>query len=149
MILAFSASFFFKTELVHKNGYVSVLYTSTGTVITCLMYDGYKCYASWKQNGVFWNNQNVIVDKKLVKSNLLGFIGYCMMQVLILNMVMFTIYFSVLADLNTGIGTSIWALTPFMMSLGDHLFFGHKLKYNHVVGITLIITCVILISLRD
>jgi len=64
-------------------------------------------------------------------------------------MVLFTLYFSVKADLNPGIATSIWSVVPFYMSVADYFAFGVKLKRNHIVGITLIMLTVILVGLRD
>jgi drug/metabolite transporter (DMT)-like permease len=64
-------------------------------------------------------------------------------------MVLFTLYFSLKADVNPGLTTSIWSVTPFFMSLADFIIFGNRLKRNHYIGITLIMLCVILLGLRD
>jgi len=64
-------------------------------------------------------------------------------------MVMFTIYFSVKAEVNPGLITSIWSVTPFFMSMADFIIFGVKLGANHIAGITLIMLCVLLLGLKD
>ena len=147
--LLFCMSNFLKAFLSSEVGYLAVLYNSTGTVIVCLIFNISEATQNYKKKGVFWNDQNLIKEGKLSIRNMLGFLSYCCFQVIILNMVMFTIYFSVLADVNTGIITSIWSVTPFFMSLADYLFFGVTLKYNHIIGITLIVVCILLLSLRN
>lgn len=77
---------------------------------------------------MFWVNQNLITGGRINLRNLLGFVIMCFLQVIVLNMVLFTLYFSVKAELNSGISTSIWSVTPFFMSFADYLIFGNKLK---------------------
>jgi len=132
-----------------KVGYESVLYNATGTVIACLAFDLKEAFKSYKSNGVFWVNQNLINNGKLSTRNLLGFIIMCLLQVIVLNMVLFTLYFSLRAEVNSGISTCIWSVTPFFMSFADYLMFGNKLGKHQIAGITLITCSIILLSLRD
>ena len=71
LILAASASVGFattnalKTELVHNLGYKSVLYNSTGSVLSCSGYTLYQCFQNYRKTGVFWNPANIIKDGKV------------------------------------------------------------------------------------
>jgi len=71
-----------------------------------------------------------------------------MLTLLILIMVMFTIYTSVLADVKVGLITSIWSIGPFLASLTDYLVFGLKLKTNEYIGIVLIVFSICVLSFK-
>lgn len=58
-----------------------------------------------------------------------------------------TIYFAVAADVNVGVITTIWSITPFFLALADYLLFNVRLGSHHYIGITLIVISTILISL--
>ena len=58
-----------------------------------------------------------------------------------------TIYFAVAADLNAGVITTIWSVTPFFVALADFMVFGVRLKTYHIVGIALVVLSTIMLSL--
>lgn len=58
-----------------------------------------------------------------------------------------TIYFAVAADLNAGVITTIWSVTPFFMATADYFVYGVKLRAYHIIGISLIVLSTILLSL--
>ena len=53
------------------------------------------------------------------------------------------------AGLNIGVTTSIWATEPFLVALTERVFFRVSLGLYQIVGMVLIMTMVILISLSD
>ena len=112
-----------------KVGYYSVLYNATGTVIVCTGYQLMECFTNYANKDIrkFSNPYNIIVNNKINKRNFVGFTVYTVLQVVTLNMVMLTIYTSVRANLNTGLSTAIWSVSPFFMSFLDFIVFGVKL----------------------
>jgi drug/metabolite transporter (DMT)-like permease len=62
-------------------------------------------------------------------------------------MVYLTIYFATAANVNVGVITTIWSVDPINMAIVDYYLFGQKLKYFHVIGVSSIFVCSLLISL--
>lgn len=62
---------------------------------------------------------------------------------------MATLYYSNLANLNGGIATSIWQMTPVIVGVLDYLMFDTKLKPHQTVGVGIMIVSMVLISLKD
>ena len=53
-----------------------------------------------------------------------------------------------LAQVNVGVITVIWCVHPLFIAIADYFIFGTKLKYFHIIGMTLIVTGTILITLQ-
>ncbi len=53
------------------------------------------------------------------------------------------------ANLNAGIVSTIWAVTPLYGAVLDYLFFGQRLSTRHIVGVFTLIACAASISLAN
>lgn len=119
-----------------------------GGILASLVYHLIMSFRNLKNGGVFWNNNNLIVDGQLVKENVVGFLAYCALYFLVQNMAFLTMYFADRADVNAGIITTLWSLNPLYMAVCDYFLYGTKLKYFHHLGTFAIVLCIILISLN-
>ena len=63
--------------------------------------------------------------------------------------IVFTFLYSKRAGLNIGIATSIWSLNPFMTAVLDRFVYGSEIKRYHVVGMTSLVVCAILVSMSE
>ena len=64
-------------------------------------------------------------------------------------MVVITLYLSARAEVNAGLITSIWSVTPFCFSVAERLLYKTELKVYHFIGILLIMICSVLLSLTS
>ena len=53
------------------------------------------------------------------------------------------------ANLNPGVITAMWSITPLWMALTDYLVFGIRLKYHHFIGMFCMIICTLVLALSD
>ena len=94
---AFLASILFmiadaaKAEMSNESGFGTIMYNSTGTVIVCLGFNLKQSFSNYRKNGVFWNNQGLIVDGKLNKLNVLCMAIYVLIIFLVQSFVILTI----------------------------------------------------------
>ena len=91
-------------------------------------------------------SQNIIIDGKINKRHLLGFIAYMLSLFIIQNIITLNMYLGAKANINGGILTVIWRLNVFMTAFGDFLIYKEKLRYFHIIGLVSITTCTILIG---
>ena len=89
---------------------------------------------------------NLIVDGKLSKRNLLGYIGYTLFGLVMNICIPLNIYFAEEAGINVGLVTIIWRVSVFIGALLDYIYFKTKLKYYHFLGLILMVVCVVIIS---
>lgn len=147
--LTFMISSGTKAQMSADVGYESAFYKAIGVVVASLGYFLYKCVQTYKKERRFWNDQNIIVDGKFKCINLLGFVVYSLAHFGILIFVVGSVYFAVEAGVNTGVIISIWSITPFFAALADYVMFRQTLKPNQVIGITMFVICIVLLSLKD
>jgi multidrug transporter EmrE-like cation transporter len=60
--------------------------------------------------------------------------------------VTFTLKLAIMADLNTGIVITIWAINPFTSALMDFFIYRSPLKMHHLIGMVFLIMCAIFVS---
>ena len=53
------------------------------------------------------------------------------------------------ADLNIGIVTAVWSLTPFFIAVFDKIIYGSKIKFYHILGMLLVVVMALIISLPN
>ena len=104
---------------------------------------------NYRDNRIFWNDQNLVVNGQIVKEHVVGFIAYCFLYFLVQNMAFLTMYFADRAQINAGIISTLWSLNPLYMAVCDYWLYGTKLKYYHHLGTFSIILCIIFISLNS
>ena len=81
--------------------------------------------------------------------NLFRIIIYMCIYFCVQNIIIFTFYFSMRADINAGLISSIWSVTPFVFCLMDYIFFGVKLQTHHYIGVSCTAVCTVLLSLTN
>ena len=79
--------------------------------------------------------------------NFIGFWIYGLCYFIVQNCVLLTIYFAVIANLNPGVITTIWSVTPFFIAVFDFFMFGVVLQCYHYIGIIFIFLGTLLLSL--
>lgn len=82
-----------------------------------------KCYHNYRSRKVFWQDQNLIVNGKLIVRNCFGFIMYNLIDVLSLFSMLYTISFSLEANINPFTTLAFWCLTPILVTLLEKLIF--------------------------
>ena len=123
------------------------MYNTTGGLTAGLIANLYWASKNYKETGVFWANQNFIVDGRLRWNHVVGFSVFVMLLFSCQNLVYLTIYFATAANINVGVITTIWSIDPVNMAVIDYWLFGQKLQYYHVVGVLSIVACSALVSL--
>lgn len=83
------------------------------------------------------------------KSNVILFVIYSVNQVFQLTMIQGTIYLCVLAQVNAGLITSMWAITPFFSATLDAIFFHQHINRSQIFGMMFVVVSVILLGLKD
>ena len=74
---------------------------------------------------------------------------FCLVYLGIQSSVVVTFGLSLEANLNAGIVTTIWAVTPLYGAVLDYLFFGQRLTTRHIIGVITLIACAASISLAN
>ena len=92
---------------------------------------------------------NLIVNGKLNKRNLLGYLAYIVFGIAMNLCIPLNMYFATVAGVNVGLVTIIWRASVFIGAFLDYVYFRTKMKYYHYLGILLILICVILIGIDN
>ena len=126
-MLSFTFGNYCLTYMTREAGLYTILYYSVGSTFISIFYYLIKMKRQHRHGESIWPNQNIINDGIFSFMNafrlFLNCCIYCLCQVLIV----MTIYFCAEAKINTGLITSIWALTPFFFAVCDYKYFGVKL----------------------
>lgn len=138
-----------KAQMSEDVGYEAMFYNAFGACFSSLVYFLYKCIETYKKEGRFWNDQNIIVDGKFKCANFVGFMAFSLVHFGILIFVLGSVYFAVEAGVNTGIIISLWSITPFLAAIVDYVMFRQVLKLNQIIGIILFVICIVLLSMKD
>ena len=104
-------------------GAASVFYYSTGSVISGFVYQFGASYQNYRKNGVFWENMNLIIEGRLNKKNLLGYVAYTVYGVAMHLCILLNIYFATDAGINIGLVTIAWRASVFIGALLDYIYF--------------------------
>ena len=91
----------------------------------------------------------MIIQGKVSKVNVIGFIAFCFVYFLVQNMAFLTMYFSALAKMNVGLITTLWSVNPLFNAIMDRIMFDEKLKAYHAIGMIFIVICTALLSLSS
>lgn len=51
-----------------------------------------------------------------------------------------------LAEMNVGIITVLWSITPLMVSIGEYFIYKHALKFNYLIGMLLMVLSAVVLS---
>lgn len=73
---------------------------------------------------------------------------FCLVYLLSQNLGFFTIWFTGLANVNTGVVTILWSTHPLFMAIADHFIYGQAIGYYHFIGMALILSSVLILSLK-
>lgn len=66
----------------------------------------------------------MVRDGRVLWKNIFGFIVFCILYALIMNLAFVTMWFCDLANINVGVITMIWSVSPLFMSVADYFIFG-------------------------
>lgn len=81
--------------------------------------------------------------------HMLGFIGMVLINFLDINMVNFCMWTAHLANINVGVISVIWSMTPLLQAIVDYFLFKEKLKYNLWIGMILMVFTSALLSMQS
>lgn len=147
--MAFAVSNAVKGEMSAHTGIEFTYYNSMGQFLTSFVGLLVMCAHNYKTHRVFWQDQNLIVNGSLIVRNCFGFIMYLLIDVLSLFSMLYTIHFSLEANINPFTTIAFWCLTPILVALLEKLIFAQGPEVIQVVGIIFICICVLLLSIRD
>ena len=151
--IAFMASIFFaisnwfQTKLASKVGNNQIFYTAPGLLLASIIYNGVQIYLALKSGSKY--SWGLIQNGKVNKVKMLAFVAMGFVQVCVLNLIMLTINSSVMANVNTGLITSVFSVTPFFSALLDQIFFNLRLSCTQMIGIVFVFLSLISLSLRS
>lgn len=138
------------SELTHEVGPFAIFYQTVGPLIVSTIYNLYFCVLNYrKPGGKFWNDQNFVVNGRFILINFLSFVLFSVLAFLNQNLNNLTVWTARLAEVNPGVVTVIWSATPIFQAIIDKLFFYESLKYNHWIGMIMIIICSVLLGLQN
>lgn len=89
--------------------------------------------------------KNGSIDFKMLRFYLTG----AFLQLCLLSIATYTFKLSQIAGVNAGVSSSVWALGPFFSALLEKLVRGTSLKRFHIVGMSLMLCAVVIVSLSD
>ena len=90
---------------------------------------------------------NIIVNGSLNMNNLSWFVFYCLIYFTFQTIVVLTFQYCLLANVNAGIVSTIWSITPLFAAKFDYLLFGESLTRKHLIGLVCLVLCVGCISI--
>lgn len=123
-----------------------MFYFATGNVVIGLAYNLYASIKNFRAGGVFWNNQNLIVDNQIKWKHLLLWLIFAAEGLCNITLSYITFYYSIRSGVNSGVITVIWRLTVLLSAVADYFMYGIKLRYYHIVGLASIFLSCIAIS---
>lgn len=130
-------------QIARKVGPYCMFYFSGGSLVTGFIYHLYMCILNFKTSGVFWNNQNLIIDGKLRWRNVFGFVVFMIQYFLVQNLVFFSMWIGDGAGMNVAIPTCIWMFNPLFSELCDRFIYQTPLRYYHALSFGALILCVV------
>ena len=128
----------------------SFFYFSVGYVLVSGVYFICRCVRNKRnvETNTCWVDQNLVKNGKVQKRNAVGFAAFQCLSFIVMNMAWITIWCAVLANINAGVLTVIWSVTPLGVAFTEYFFFGVRLKVNYIIGMMLIIICAVALSLN-
>ena len=98
-------------------------YTQLGGLISGLLFNVFYSYKNYKKNGVFWNNQNIMVNGKVSCISILRVFIYCILLFTAQYSAFLTIWSAQQAQINVGVVSSIWAVEPILATIYDSIIY--------------------------
>jgi len=134
--------------MVDLSGPTCIFYYSFGPLVVSSAYLVYKAWMNYVYfTGTFWVDLNLMKDGKIIKKNLYGFVLMSCFCFIIQNLLIITVWTARLADINVGVVSIIWSLTPLMVACMEYFMMGTKLRYYYFVGMILMLISAVLLSL--
>ena len=147
--LCYTVSNGLKARMSREVDFIALLYNGLGCILAPIIFFLWNSAASYRSGGRFWDDQNIIVGGKFSLRNFIAMVVFTFINLGVVSFATLTLYTSTRTVLNAGVVSSIWSLTPFVMAIGDYIFFGIKITISQVYGMLLIVVCVILLGLKD
>ena len=111
-------------EVSATMGPFTMFYYVSGGIFSGVVFNISRFYINYKKNGIFWVNQNIIINGSIKWGNFIGFVTFCCVFFIVQNSLLLAIYFAGAANLNAGLITSIWSICPFFIAITDYFLFG-------------------------
>lgn len=150
--LCFGLMTFFMGQSSYHGMQTRLLF-STGGFFFNILYFGYYCIKSKVQKGYFysWKDSDLksrTTDKPDYRAVVAVFLYGCL-SFLTGYIFITALKFSIYAQINQGVMTSLFSLTSVFLAFSGKFIFHEKLKFYHIFGMAFMIGCAILISLSD
>lgn len=155
VVYALVASMFFAlcneaiAEITAIKGPECLFYFASGSVLTGLIFNLYKCTKNFQQQGLFWNDQNIMVGGRVKCSNLFGLTIFMIQHFMVQNLVYLSMWISNKAAINVGVMSSLWLFNPLFLALTDRYIYRTKLNIRHLLGMFCLVACTLFIYFGD
>eukprot|EP00347_Sterkiella_histriomuscorum_P017226 403350201 len=130
-------------------GLEGLLYLSPGALLCGVAFFFYKSVEEYNRTGVCWSDLKFVQNGQVQWINILCTFGFSLTYLSIQTIVMVTFSLCLMANLNAGIVSTIWAVAPLYSALLDFLIFKQKLFTSHLIGVFCLIVCAMCISLAN
>ena len=145
--ILYATSLFFLGKIVSSAGMFTLFYSQSGVFISSVCYFTYKATQNYRESDVFWVDVNLKKDGKIWWKNVLSLVTFVCVHLSCHQLAYLSVWAAYQSKTNPGIICVIWLINPIMMSIGDLILFGQKLKLYHIIGIISIVVCGSIISL--
>eukprot|EP00347_Sterkiella_histriomuscorum_P009767 403339972 len=123
-------------------GFEGLLYLQPGATLSGFVFFSYLSIQNYAEKGSFK------VDLNLKHwYNILMFVMFSLVYLTYQTLVVLTFNFSLQANVNPGLVSTIWATTPLFAGFMDYVLFGQRLTKKHLIGVICLAFCVVCISL--
>jgi len=142
-VILFSTDGCLTAQLVESQGVATLFYRSPGAIVVIL---AYMFYQAFFVNRKCWTDQNLMKEKKLDWLNFLGYVACCCLNMLAQILMMLTLFFGNISNINSGIIFLFFTVYPLILAL---LALNTEiLEYYHGLALILTIISGILVSVN-
>ncbi|CDW78502.1 UNKNOWN [Stylonychia lemnae] len=130
-------------------GFEGLLYLQPGATFSGLMFFLYLSARNHLNHGNFSPEISMKNESsgKIEWQNLIQFLLYALVYLTYQSLVVLTFNFSLQANVNPGLVSTIWATTPLFAGFLDYMLFGQRLTMKHFIGVICLTVCVACISI--
>lgn len=104
--------------------FAPLYYLAPGQFLAAFGYNVYLMTMNYRKTGMYWINNNLIIDNKINYRNLIGQLLLTISFFGIQYLAVLSIYYGGSAHVNSGIITIIWRASVFSTAVADWYYFG-------------------------
>lgn len=148
--ICFTVRTFFIAEVTKTAGPFTALYLSVGVIIYSGAFFIFKACKNkfLVAGGSFHIDLNLVRGGKLLRPNTVGLLIFCILYFLAQNMTYLTLWTSLLADMNIGIVSVLWSITPLIVAVFEYVIYRFKLSRNYLIGMFMMVVSAVVLSLN-